>query len=251
MTEKEGLLDEISKIKSQLPFPADFLMSMRRLSIETVSAGEYSSDVCAKVNPSDIIGLVQDEIDDIASIIKNNDFFNFETEVNSIGIIKKTILFILGLKEEFEYKKPGFLDQLKQKLSEKKSESDKNGGLYESTIINQDSEAYFIEKKLEIYKTKLVDKKNQLALHKQQIAYLKKSVRDLQSEIAKANTLDTDCIKEMLGNILKEIPSLEANTEQMILVLLKILNFTSNEINKITFERRSKKPTNFLKGIFH
>ena len=252
-SEREALQEEIHKLKSQ---QLEYLRPAR-FSIETVSAGEVSSrsEMCVRVNPTDIIALLQDEIDEIAVCLRNNHIIT-DPSLSSIDVIKRSVELIKSIKESMnEEDSVDFTTNIRKLVSNQKNnwnfEAQENIFDYESRVLKTDPDTYLVEKQLEIYKSKLSDKKNQLALHKQQIAYLKKSVRDLQSEVAKSNTHDIDCIKDMFTTIAKDIPALCSETEQMIIVLMKILGFTPSELSAITFERRSKKQTNFFKGIFH
>lgn len=246
-SEKELQAEEISKLKSQIPIETFNNFLTEKTNTEEISS---RSEACQRVNPIDLLYLIQDEVDEIALKIKNNKLF-VDENINSIEIIKSLVEFIVNLIQDAKIDQP-VLENFRKIIEKYKKRQDFDHKIfeYDSGVQYTDPESYLVEKQLEIYKTKLADKKSQLALHKQQIAYLKKSVKDLQSEIGKVSNLDTESIKEMFGNIIKDIPSLPSSTEQMILVLMKILGFSSNEVTKITHERRSKK-SNFFKGIFN
>ena len=251
-SEREAFQEEIHKLKNQ---QIEYFRPSR-FSLETVSVGEVSSrsEQCARVNPTDIIAIIQDEIDEIAACLRNTNIIT-DPSLSSIDVIKKSVELLKSLKECLNEDSGDFTITIKNLVSNQKPtwnfEAQENLFDYESRVLKTDPDTYLIEKQLEIYKCKLSDKKSQLSLHKQQIAYLKKRVRDIQSEVAKTSTHDIDCIKDMFTTIVKDIPALCSETEQMVIVLMKILGFTPGELTAITFERRSKKHTNFFKGIFH
>lgn len=243
--EKENLLEEVEKYKSMAPIVT--FQGLRKLSADTTPPELSSrSENAAKVNADDILILINDEIDEIAGVIKQHRLIQ-DDKIGSLSLIKKTIEFLGSLQEETHDESQDFLYLVAKLIKNFKTKAQS----FDQNAARTDPNTFLVEKQLELYRTKLNDKKNQLNLHKQQISFLKKSVKELQAEVAKANPLDTECIKGMFGNIIKDIPSLPANTEQMILVFMKILGFSQGEVTKITFERKSKKPTGIFKGIFH
>ncbi|OMJ79670.1 hypothetical protein SteCoe_20292 [Stentor coeruleus] len=243
--EKENLLEEVEKYKSMAPIVT--FQGLQRLSADTTPPELSSrSENATKVNADDILILINDEIDEIAGIIKQHRLIQDE-KIGSLNLIKKTIEFLGVLQEETHDESQDFLCLIAKLVKNLKTKAQS----FDQNAPRTDPNTFLVEKQLELYRTKLNDKKNQLNLHKQQISFLKKSVKELQAEVAKANPLDTECIKGMFSNIIKDIPSLPANTEQMVMVFMKILGFSQSEVTKITFERKSKKPTGIFKGIFH
>jgi hypothetical protein len=126
----------------------------------------------------------------------------------------------------------------------------KNKEQYYEGKMQINSDLILKDKQLGIVKTKLKDKKAELYLQKQQIAFLKKSVKELQGEIGKSSQLDQECIKGIFSNIIKDTPRLSPDTEHMILAFMKILSFSQSEINKIVYERKAKRHPGIFKGLF-
>jgi hypothetical protein len=164
-----------------------------------------------------------------------------ELHADSWQLVKKSADLLCQLKQQSGFDPSIFIDRIRRFAE----------SYCKTSSENSETDTFLINKQLEIYKTKLHDKKTQLTLHKQQISFLKKSVKDLQLEIAKANPLDTECIKGMFGNIIKDVPLLATNTEQVVAVLMKILNFAPEEIAKIGSERRTRRNSATFKTIFN
>ena len=96
------------------------------------------------------------------------------------------------------------------------------------------------DKQVEIYRTKLKDKKGQLELLKQQNDYLKRTVKDLQIELAKASPVDAECARGLFVSIVKQVPALQVEAEQMLLVFMKNIGLSQAEIASVNGERRVK-----------
>ena len=96
-------------------------------------------------------------------------------------------------------------------------------------------------KQLQIEKSKVLEKKHVIKLHKEQISFLKVSLREMQEEINRNKSVN-ESNKHLLINILTEIPVLAMNTENMIELLQSILKCSSEEINKVKYNRKSKRP---------
>ena len=90
-------------------------------------------------------------------------------------------------------------------------------------------------------KSKLLDKKHEIHLHKEQIALLKKNIRDLQAELERACKLDILSLKEIWWNLGKEIPLLSKPAEDQIDLFMRKLGFSPKDLTNITTERKNKK----------
>lgn len=100
---------------------------------------------------------------------------------------------------------------------------------------------YYYKKQLQIEKSKVLEKKHVIKLHKEQISFLKVSLREMQEEINRNKSVN-ESNKHLLINILTEIPVLAMNTENMIELLQSNLKCSSEEINKVKYNRKSKRP---------
>ena len=244
--ENERLLDEVTKNKtSQVAF--EQFKPIPMLNGDTFNVCE-PSESSLKVNPADILAMVADEVEEVIENLKSHNIFP-DFHSNGVYLLKKTAEFVIGLKanlcEESGYF-PQAIEEIIEEYKTRVNSGDK-GFEMEQRI---DTESFMFNKQLEICKTKLKDKKNQLDLCHKQISYLKKSLKESKDEVFKANPIDLECIKGMFENILKEVSQLSQKTEMLIEVMMKTLGFTHEEILKINNERKSKKSSWFSKGLF-
>lgn len=244
--ENERLLEEVTKNKtSQVAF--EQFKPIPMLNGDTFNVCE-PSESSLKVNPADILAMVADEVEEIMENLKSNNIFP-DFHNNGVALLRKVAEFIIGLKsnlcEESEYF-PQAIEEIIQEYKTRVNSGDKGFEMDQ----RMDTESYIFNKQLEIYKTKLKDKKTQLELCHKQISYLKKSLKESKDEVFKANPIDLECVKGMFENILKEVSQLSQKTETLIEVMMKTLGFTHDEILKINNERISKKSSWFSKGLF-
>ena len=101
--------------------------------------------------------------------------------------------------------------------------------------------SYAIKKQLQLEKSKVYEKKHEIHLHKEQIAFLKQNVRDLQLELDRVSKLDLGHIRDIWIRLNREIPLLHGTAEDLIEVLMKMLGFSHLEIVSSCTERRNKK----------
>ncbi|OMJ77302.1 hypothetical protein SteCoe_23127 [Stentor coeruleus] len=241
--EKKGFLEEIEKLKSFSP-TKDFLLLPRHSADSSPPELTSRSENMSRVDSNENLTLINEEIDEIADMIKQHKIIN-DHQIGGMGIIRKIIEFLGILQEEVNDEKEDFLTLLTKLVK-----NYKNKGQYYEKKMHNNSDLLLKNKQLEITKSKLKTKKAELYLKKQQIAYLKKCVKELQVEITKSSQFDQECLKGMFTNIIKDTPRLSADTENMILAFMKILSFSQSEINKIVYERKVKKYPRIFKGLF-
>ena len=87
----------------------------------------------------------------------------------------------------------------------------------------------YYKKQLQIEKAKVLEKKHVIKLHKEQINYLKQTLRDLQFELGKINTVDFEYIKAVFISLIKEIPQQSEKTESIIGLLSSLLNLSESD----------------------
>lgn len=239
--ENERLLEEITKNKtSQAAF--EQFKPIPMLCGDTLNVCE-PSESSVKVNPADILAMVTDEVEEIIENIKTHNLFK-DFHNNGVLLLKKVAEFVIDLKENLCEESGYFLqvvDDLVQDYKTRVNSGDKAFELEQRV----DTESFMQNKQIEIYKTKLKDKKNQLELCHKQISYLKKSLKESKEVASNTNPIDLDCIKGMFANILKEISQLSQKTETLIEVMMKTLGFSQEEIMKINSERKLKKSSLF------
>lgn len=240
--EKKDLLEEIKK--NDCETTKDFLLLSRHSADSSPHEITSRSDNLLRANSDGILTLINEEINEIADMIKQHKIIK-DDKIGGMIMIKRTIEFLGALQEEVDDENQDFLTLLTKLVK-----SYKNKEQYYEGKIHINSDLLLKDKQLGIAKTKLKDKKAELYLQKQQIAFLKKSVKELQGEIGKSSQLDQECIKGMFSNIIKDTPRLSADTEHMILAFMKILSFSQSEINKIIYERKTKKHPGIFKVLF-
>ncbi|OMJ87261.1 hypothetical protein SteCoe_11028 [Stentor coeruleus] len=241
--EKNGLLEEVEKFRSFSP-TKDFVLLSRHSADSSPPEITTRFENLFRTNSDGILAFINEEINEIADMIKQHKIMS-DDKIGGMAMIKKTIEFLGALQEEVSDEKQDFLTLLTKLVKNYKNKEQ----YYEGKMHN-DPDPKLKDKELETIKAKLKDKKSELYLKKQQIAFLKKSVKELQGEITKSSQFDQECIKGMCSNIIKDTPQLSADTEHMILAFMKILNFSQSEINKIIYERKTKRHLMIYKGLF-
>jgi ABC-type enterochelin transport system substrate-binding protein len=84
-----------------------------------------------------------------------------------------------------------------------------------------------------------LEKKHVIKLHKEQINYLKQTLRDLQFELGKINTVDFEYIKAVFISLIKEIPQQSEKTESIIDLLSSLLNLSESDRASLRESRTS------------
>lgn len=223
--EKEKLLNETSRfvqIDQKSPLLPSFF-----------NKNENSSENSGKVNASSLLAIFNDDVDEIVSQLKTHKLFE-QYQDNNINLLRKAVEFLVGLKEDMIDESKYFEEVLEGLVKDRRSRRFSEKQEAEAGI-----DSFLKDKQVEIYKTKLKDKKGQLELVKQQNDFLKRTVKDLQIEVSKGANLDIECIRGISVNIVKEIPPLPSHIEQLVLVLMKTLGLSQSEITRINLERRS------------
>jgi hypothetical protein len=209
-------------------------------SMETISVGEVSSEQSVKIN--DLFELLKEDIEEIAQGLRFHHIFPGFIG-NNVDIIRKSINFLIKLKENlcleshlFEETIESLVLDHRKKMFSKESSVNKTAA---------DSNSFIRDKEIEEIKEKLDGRKSQIGLLKLQINYLKETIRNLKNELKKRNSVDFECIKVMIFNVLKEVPKLPADTENLLLALMEGVELTPEEINQVKLERKRKR------GIFN
>jgi hypothetical protein len=228
--EKEKLLEEISRFHC---FPD---VKTENIIYDRI---EESHEKISSVQPSDVLAIFCDEVEDIVNILKNHGLF-VRFHDNNVGLLRKAVEFLAGLKDDLMDESKYFEEILETLVKDRRSR-----GLSEKIDFEIGTDSFLKDKQVEIYKIKIKDKKGQIELLKQQNNFLKRTVKDLQIELAKENPVDGECVRGLFVNIVKEVPPLKVNAEQMLLVFMKNLGLTQGDINRVNLERRVKPSGNF------
>lgn len=238
-----------------------------------------SVDKFAAVNSNDLHEMLIEEVNDMALRITDNLMANTENR-SSKDVIYKFIDMGLKIKSLITHEViPGaiikdisetlaeILNKYKIKigiLEQEKAEKDKRieelcrierleiqtePSPRMSTPIMSLESSYFMKRQLQMEKSKVYEKKHEIHLHKEQIAYLKQNVRDLQAEVDRLGKMDIGHLKEFWWNLGKEIPVLQGNAEDMMEMFSKMLGYNSKEMQGMNAERKNKK-TKMKFGLF-
>lgn len=167
LQEKEKLLNEIPVTNRNILIP------------EILSISENSLEKSEKVTGSCLLGILTDEIEDIASQLKSHNLF-VQHHDNNINLLRKACEFLIGLKEDIVDGSECFEVVVKNLVKERMAGEEL--GKFE---CDRGTEYFLKDKEVEIYKIKLKDKKGQIELMKQQNNLLKKTVKDLEAKVAK------------------------------------------------------------------
>ena len=221
LQDKEKLLDEISRFHC-LP---------ENKNLNELQVPEVSAEKSSKVQPSDVLEILTDELEDIVNVLKSHNLF-VKFHDNNVNLLRKAVEFLAGLKDDMLDESKYFEEILEGLVKERRSR-----GLSENFM---DVDSVLKDKQVEIYRTKLKDKKGQLELLKQQNDYLKRTVKDLQIELAKASPVDAECARGLFVSIVKQVPALKVEAEQMLLVFMKNIGLSQAEIANVNGERRVK-----------
>ncbi|OMJ75401.1 hypothetical protein SteCoe_25439 [Stentor coeruleus] len=230
-----------------------------------------SVDKFDAINSNDLYEMLLEEVNDMALKIKDNLMTNTENR-SSKDVIYKFIDTGLKIKSLIIHEVvPGaiikdisetlaeILNKYKMKISmleQEKAEKDKRieelvrieryeiqtepSPRMSTPAISLES-SYFMKRQLQMEKSRVYDKKHEIHLHKEQIAYLKKNVRDLQAEIDRLSKMDFGHLKEFWWNLGKEIPILNGDAEDMVEVFSKMLGYNAKEMQGMNAERKNKK----------
>lgn len=223
-------------------------------------------------NSSGLYEMIQEEITDILNKIEEYRLVVINNE-SGIMIIHKLIESFKTLKEIIDKEYEGsalnetdlklilILNNHKAQLSQKSFEvetlskklqdleSRTRSAKTEPSPRRQSPSTDTLKTQMQLNKSKLISKKHEIHLHREQISALKKNIRDLQSELEKVTRLNLKHIKELWIGLAKEIPILSSGVEDMIEVFMKALGFISQDIKLLQSERKGRKTKNRF-GIF-
>lgn len=218
------------------PGISDLPRHLPQNSMETLSVGEVSSEKSVKI--SDIYDLLKDEIDDLVQSLKSHHIFiNFYG--NNFELLKKVCEFVIKIKENLCEESQFFEETINSLVNEHRQRLFNKDSGYESNSLKKITE-------IQAYKTKIKVKKTQIELLKQQNLFLNKTIDELREEVQRTSIVELDCIKGMIGNILKDIPKLSSDTEQLIAALMNTIGLTNDEVNQIKNARKGRKGSGFF-----
>ena len=224
--EKEKLLDEVSR----------FNCCSQNLNLAELQVPEVSADKSSKVRPSDVLEILTDELEDIVNVLKSHNLFS-RFHDNNVSLLRKAAEFLAGLKDEMIDDSKCFEDVLENLVKER---CKRLSGKLESFKDCLQIDSVLKDKQMEIYRMKVKDKKGQIEMIKQQNDYLKRTVKDLQAELAKVNPVDAEGVRQLFVSVVKEIPALKVGAEQMLLVYMRSVGLSQAEIANVNLERRVK-----------
>lgn len=240
--ENQRINDDLGKFKTSNTM-SSCAKPIPMLSGDTFNVCE-PSDSFGRVNPADVFSVANYEIEEIIEALKAHSVFP-ELQNSHIELLRKLASFVIALKENLDEEPRDFCEIIQELIQDYKTRVTSN-----DRAFALGTESFLNTKQIEIYRTKLKDKKNQLELCNQQISYLKKSLKESKEEVSKANPIDVECIRDMFGSIIREVAQLNPKTETLIEVLMKTLGFSGEMILKIAAERKSRRNSGFLKGLF-
>ena len=260
--EKDRLYIQISSLKKDLDRLKDLQTSetscKRRRSSELQFAPSYDfelSESIEKYNP----GCICEEMNEILEALKNLGLVN-DAGIDLMGV-NKTLETTKKIREVVEKEdsssKDTDLDQkisqmfnrFKAKIVELETKLKENTMIVKkNTVVNTEpsprrSSPYHnpINHQVQVEKSKLMNKKNEILLHKEQIVALKKNIRDLQQELEKSKKIDLGYIREGWVSFAKELGIQSTSTENLMEVFMKLLGFTNNDVKILQNERKNKK----------
>ena len=225
--DKEKLLDEISR----------FQCLSQSHNLNELQVPEVSAEKSSKVQPSDVLEILTDELEDIVNVLKSHNLF-VKYHDNNVNLLRRAAEFVAGLKDDMLDDSRCFEEVLESLV--KKRRSKRSSGRLEGVDKGLDFDSVLKEKQLEVYRMKVKDKKGQLDLIKQQNDYLKRTVKDLQVELGKVNPANAECARELFVNMIQEVPALKVGAEQMLLVFMRCLGLSQGEIANVNLQRRVK-----------
>lgn len=266
------LKKEVEKLKDVKSFEPRTPGS-RRGSSELQGSGDFELTESVdkfQVASNDLFEILQEELTEISTSLQENGLMTNES--SAIQILKKSSELLINLQKLIHNEKTPQSDpydlsedlkslfqdlkskaltlsselQEKQKKLEKLDKQIQDLNNYEirtepSPRLSTKTFDMTSKNQLQMEKSKLLSKKHEIHLHKEQIALLKKNIRDLQSELEKACKLDILSLKEIWWNLGKEIPLLSKSAEELIELFMRKLGFSLKDSTSLTTERKNKK----------
>ena len=139
-------------------------------------------------------------------------------------------------------------------LNKKVDQSEFERGLTLSSSKLSDKEhrelLQYYKKQLQIEKAKVLEKKHVIKLHKEQIVFLKQSLREIQFELGKVKIVDFEYIKDVFKSFIKEIPIFHERLESIVGLLTKLLGFSDSEQSSVKDQRLGLNSLKAQKLIF-
>lgn len=227
------------------------------------------------VNSNDLYEVLQEELNEIVFKLQENGLI--QDEGSTIQILKKSTEILISIKDflmQISKEKtdlndlPGSLANLFSSLSQelanisrslqlKNHETQEKEKKIQELLKNEHFEIRTepsprsstpgfelnstIKQQLQIEQSKLISKKHEIRLHKDQIAALKQNIRDLQAEIETSCKVDLNSLKDLWLGISKEIPLMNKNFEDSIEMFMRKLGFNHKDFTLLMNERKSKK----------
>ena len=227
------------------------------------------------VHSNDLYEVLQEELNEIVFKLQENGLM--QDEGSTVQILKKSSDILLSIKDflmQISKEKtdlnniPGSLASLFSSMSQELTYTSKRLQLNQDELQEKERKIQELLKnehfeirtepsprsstpglelsstmkyQLQVEKSKLISKKHEIRLHKDQIAALKQNIRDLQGEIEASCTVDLNSLKELWWGISKEVPLMSKSVEDSIEVFMRKLGFNQKEFTLLVNERKSKK----------
>ena len=229
-TEIEKLKDQ--KINEPVPISKPSIIKFPSDDNMISGSGDFelteSIDKFGALNSNDLYELLMEELNDLALEIKQNSIIHknnqsskdiihkavemliklkylISNEVSSVNLRKDLNETLADILKKYKIK----ITELERTIIEKDKTIEEIRGFERNEIQTEPSprmnslnegveNSYLIKKQLQLEKSKLADKKHEIHLHKEQIFYLKKNIRDLETELDRASKLDLYHLKEII-----------------------------------------------------
>lgn len=180
--------------------------------------------------------------DTLSHMIKIKEIIDEETSMNSI--CKGTSKNLSDIVSKLKFRVKTIEDEsiiLKKQIDKSDFDPPYTEPCIRFTDRDNNDLVYYYKKKLQIEKSKIFEKKHVIGLHKEQIAFLKQNIRDLQAENTKLKAIDVQYITDLFKNFIKSIPIMPLDIEKMVEIIMEILSVSQTEFEGILSERKSKK----------
>ena len=204
--------------------------------------------------------LFKENISDLSRIIIENKLIGYES-FNEFELVKNSIQALNDIKQfmiqeniipdnSFDVLKSLQTYVHKEKSDQKSVESKPKIQDYQEFYENYSEPSPRIEAKFftsnnyfsEIQQKdeKLLSKKKQINLHKQQIVCLKKQLRDAENALKANENFNLEVIKRLIRQIFQFLPKLDDKLEEEIEMTMKIIGFTSDDCKDLKNIRMKK-----------
>ena len=129
--------------------------------------------------------------------------------------------------------------------AEEMKESSGMGDLDISSVMVEEKSSEKVKElqdKLTERESKLEQKRRTIKQQRAELDFLKQEIRQLQENLKVAKSINLDYIKELFRNVLVMLPVLSTEGETALELLIRVLEFNSDEKQEIENMRKDKKP---------